>query len=194
MWCIDPCLGGTWTARGSPLPAPRSLAWHVKTTPTRFPRAGPCPRCPAVQVTTPSPCPSLSTIAFQLALPFFDPVHPTYTPSRPHHHPTVHCLAAIPGPKAPRPRTSLLRARHGGASKQPKHTDPTSPPAAAVSPEAAPNPKTPSIPHQQQPGRPPAPPVRGLSPRPGPGGKAVPAAVTLAARRTTTSLVRPACC
>lgn len=97
-------------------------------------------------------------------------------------------------PKPPRPRTSLLRARHGGASKQPKHTDPTSPPAAAVSPEAAPNPKTPSIPHQQQPGRPPAPPVRGLSPRPGPGGKAVPAAVTLAARRTTTSLVRPACC
>lgn len=106
MWCIDPCLGGTWTARGSPLPAPRSLAWHVKTTPTRFPRAGPCPRCPAVQVTTPSPCPSLSTIAFQLALPFFDPVHPAYTPSRPHHHPTVHCLAAIPGPKAP-PTTHL---------------------------------------------------------------------------------------
>lgn len=128
-------------------PSPHLDRWHVKTTPARFPRAGPCPRCPAVQVTTPSPCPSLSTIAqrFHFLLPFL--FLTLSIPSDLHSQsPTPSSHRALPcsDPKAPppRPRTSLLRARHGGASKQqPKHTDPTSPPAAAVSSELRPAPK-----------------------------------------------------
>lgn len=87
-------------------PSPHLDRWHVKTTPTRFPRAGPCPRCPAVQVTTPSPCPSVpvhdrSTFPFLASLSFFDPVTPTYTPSRPHHLPPCIALQRSQDPRPP---------------------------------------------------------------------------------------------
>ena len=186
MYRPTPALAGPGQPEVSP---PRtSIAGTLKPHPPVSSRR-PCPRCPAVQVTTPSPCPvpvhdrsvSISSSAYFF---FFGPVRPTYALSR-SHHPTVHCLAAIPKP----PTTHLASSGPTRSDQQqPKHTDPTSPPAAAVSSELRPTQNTTTSTARP----PPAPPVRGRPPNPGPGGKAVPPAATLAARRTR-SLVRPAC-
>lgn len=136
-------------------PSPHLDRWHVKTTPARFPRAGPCPRCPAVQVTTPSPCPSLSTIAqrFHFLLPFL--FLTLSIPSDLHSQsPTPSSHRALPcsDPKAPPPTTHLASSGPTRRSVQAAAEAHRPDLATRRSGEfrTAPSPKTP--PHQQ-PGR-----------------------------------------
>lgn len=129
------------------LPPPRtSIAGTLKPNPPVFLAPGPVlgaqqfrsrphPRA--------RPCPRSLNVSISCFPSFFDPVHPI-RPTLPVAHTIIPPCIALQRSQSPppRPRTSLLRARHGGASKQqPKHTDPTSPPAAAVSSELRPAPK-----------------------------------------------------